>query len=218
MAKVDKPVFHRGDAVSDPAFREKLQAMADRAWRPILGDNVEDHPSYVLHSEFFTPTPIKPFWARITSGTSPYGFQQVFYSGTGYQDLPGGLKGNETGNPAYEDNSKLGIPPNNIVWMRPNFQGGIRNFTFDLGVRTDTVTGTAGNSTETEAESTDTWDVTNQSDKRGVVFTCISRVVYDDTGDETLYAYYRDLTFDAVGHLTLIGTETRVTIDAPESC
>lgn len=71
-----------------------------------------------------------------------------------------------------------------------------------------------GTTAETEAAQTDDWDIGDGT----LTLTTCTRVAYDDGSDENLYAYYRDLSFDAWGRLTKVGTETRVVIDAPESC
>jgi hypothetical protein len=42
-----------------------------------------------------------------------------------------------------------------------------------------------------------------------------SRVEYDSCGDETLYGFYRTLTFDEFGHLVKVSAETRTIIDVP---
>ncbi len=71
-----------------------------------------------------------------------------------------------------------------------------------------------GTTAETEAAQTDTWS----RDDTAVRVTKLSRIAYDDAGDETLYAYYRDFAYDAEGKLTSVSAETRVTIDVPEAC
>ena len=72
--------------------------------------------------------------------------------------------------------------------------------------------------TETEAAQTDTWDVTAQpAGKLGVKFR-VSRIAYNDAGDQKLYAYYRDVTTDSTGRIIAITAETRVEVDAPEAC
>jgi hypothetical protein len=72
---------------------------------------------------------------------------------------------------------------------------------------------------ETETAQTDTWDRNSPSaGKTGVTLRHCTRIAYDDTGDETLYAYYRTLTYDVWGRLDTISAETRVTIDTPEAC
>jgi hypothetical protein len=72
--------------------------------------------------------------------------------------------------------------------------------------------------TETEAAQTDTWDVTAQpGGNLGVKFR-VSRIAYNDAGDQKLYAYYRWVQTDASGRVISISAETRVEVDAPEAC
>jgi hypothetical protein len=46
----------------------------------------------------------------------------------------------------------------------------------------------------------------------------VTRVVYNEAGDKTLYHFARKLSFDACGLLVAAGAESRVTIDATEAC
>ena len=73
---------------------------------------------------------------------------------------------------------------------------------------------TIGTTAETEAAQTDEWNITQGC----VVETVLARFAYADAGDEKLYAFYRDRTYDADGRLVRISAETRVTIDTPEAC
>jgi hypothetical protein len=45
-----------------------------------------------------------------------------------------------------------------------------------------------------------------------------TRTVYNEAGDEKLYAFVRKLTFDAGGRLASVSAETRVEVDIPEEC
>ena len=78
----------------------------------------------------------------------------------------------------------------------------------------DTPDVTIGTTAETEAAQTDDWDIGDGS----LQVTMLTRMAYDHNGDETLYAYYRDFTYDENGRLTQVSVETRVTIDTPGSC
>lgn len=72
---------------------------------------------------------------------------------------------------------------------------------------------------EQETAATDEWDITDPpSGKDGVVVRMQTRTAYNDSGDQKLYAFYRDLTFDSRGCLVAATAETRVEIDAPEDC
>ena len=52
----------------------------------------------------------------------------------------------------------------------------------------------------------------------GVVFTMITRVIYQAAGDEILYGYCREVTIDSGGAIAHIGPEVRVIIDTPVDC
>jgi len=71
-----------------------------------------------------------------------------------------------------------------------------------------------GSTVETEAALTDTWSAGDGC----VVVTQLVRMAYDHSGDQKLYAYYRDFTYEAAGGLVAVSAETRVTIDTPEPC
>lgn len=71
---------------------------------------------------------------------------------------------------------------------------------------------------ETETPQTDTWDRSDSpEDTDGVIYRG-PRVVYDDTSDEVLYMFTRDVTYDSAGCLAAISAETQHTIDTPEEC
>ena len=69
-----------------------------------------------------------------------------------------------------------------------------------------------------ETAQIDTWDRTSQGDNDGVIIRIQTRTVYNDAGDEKLYAFHRDLTFDSKGILVSISAETRSQVDVPEAC
>ena len=70
-----------------------------------------------------------------------------------------------------------------------------------------------------ETAQTDTWDVDNQdSGYDGVKIKITTRVVYNEAGDQILYGFYRELTFDSIGRLKEISAETRYNVDTPEEC
>lgn len=61
-------------------------------------------------------------------------------------------------------------------------------------------------------------DVGGEADTKPTRLYCMTRVAYYHAGDKKLYGYVRALTFDAWGHLTEIGAETRVEIDVTGPC
>ena len=72
---------------------------------------------------------------------------------------------------------------------------------------------------ETETAQTDTWDRENQTgNASGLEIDLMTRMAYNDTGDQKLYAFYRTFKFDAMGRLATVSAETRVTVDTPEAC
>ncbi len=71
----------------------------------------------------------------------------------------------------------------------------------------------------TSDAATDTWLVTSDySPKDGVEYKMTTRVMYDDTGEEILYGFYRTFTITTLGNVLSISGETRYVIDAPEDC
>lgn len=98
-----------------------------------------------------------------------------------------------------------------------DYTSGIRADLFETDGTRDTTLDVTGEGTETA--DTDTWDIEAQdASKHGVTLSVTTRVVYDDTSDETLYGFYRTLTFDGAGRLVAISAETRYTVDAPVVC
>jgi hypothetical protein len=72
---------------------------------------------------------------------------------------------------------------------------------------------------EQETAATDEWDITDPpAGKGGVTVRVQTRTAYNDAGDQKLYAFHRNLTFDSRGCLVAAKAETRVEIDAPEDC
>ena len=97
-----------------------------------------------------------------------------------------------------------GSPPRSVVVIR----GGMG--------RTDSPTIIGSESDSSEAADTTTWS--KASDGTPVSIYVATRVVYNPTGDKTIYAFVRQLSFDARGSLYAIGEETRMTVDVTESC
>jgi len=72
---------------------------------------------------------------------------------------------------------------------------------------------------ETESAQSDTWDRANPpSGKDGVKVRLQTRTAYNESGDQKLYAYYREFTYDSLGKLASISAETRVIVDTPGAC
>ena len=64
------------------------------------------------------------------------------------------------------------------------------------------------------------WDRDKQinTGKDGFKITLQTGEAYYHTGDQKLYAYVRDFTFDNLGMMKEFSEERRVEIDAPETC
>lgn len=74
-------------------------------------------------------------------------------------------------------------------------------------------------SEHTESAVVDTgWKRYDPGTYSGVQLTIQTGTSYYETGDETIYGYFRDLTFDQEGKLVEISAETRVAIEVPEGC
>ncbi len=76
-----------------------------------------------------------------------------------------------------------------------------------------TLGGTTGGS---ETADTAAWSRATNATPLNVYL--LSRTVYNAAGDKTLYAFVRQLSFDARGLLLSASAETRITVDATESC
>ena len=72
---------------------------------------------------------------------------------------------------------------------------------------------------ETEAAQTDAWSIDSPpSGNDGVKVRLQTRSAYNEVGDKTLYAFYRDCVFDSRGCLKSVSAESRVAVDTPEDC
>jgi hypothetical protein len=94
-------------------------------------------------------------------------------------------------------------PPRKIVFIR----GGVG--------RTDSPTALGGTSEGSESADSSNW---TRLGATPVVVYVVTRTVYNESGDKTLYSFVRPLTFDARGLLVSAGAETRVTVDVTEAC
>src|SRR5690606_28296866 len=170
------------------------------------------------------------FWAEITgSSTTAHSWVEQQQTGTNtFQDLPGGRSGTTSVDPAYEVNRRAGVPAGTIVWIDPTTDdNGTIRYNFDLGAGTTISSAGASLSPKdlreaAEGASTadmESWSISSQGSDAGVQVRVTTRVMYDDTADTpTIFGFYRDLTFDANGHLTAVGVEVRYIIDIPEEC
>ena len=78
---------------------------------------------------------------------------------------------------------------------------------------------TLGSTGETEAANTNTFNrASPTTGTDGLSYTRLTRMAFSDTGDQTLYGYYRTEVYDSLGKLVTVSAETRVAIDVPEVC
>ena len=118
------------------------------------------------------------------------------------------LTGHRLKSPSYAEGVVCGVipgsPPRSVVMVR----GGVGN--------TDSPTIIGSTSDSSESADTTTWSKFTDGTPVNVFVT--TRVVYNPTGDKTIYAFVRQLSFDARGTLFAIGAEARITVDVTESC
>jgi hypothetical protein len=65
----------------------------------------------------------EPFWGKLLSGTNPYAWEEVRWSGSAWVTLIGGRSGTVTIRPAYEVTSINNLPAGTIVLLLEGFQG-----------------------------------------------------------------------------------------------
>lgn len=68
------------------------------------------------------------------------------------------------------------------------------------------------------SESADSTEWDRVSDAKALNLYAMTRVVYNDAGDEIVYGFIRLLKYDSLGAIYHVGPEIRVTIDALEDC
>jgi len=154
------------------------------------------------------------FWAKLTSSTSPYSWVAL--------EDDGSTESSRTGSSnATEVNGRAGIPQDNIVRLFPDSQDVTKyKFEFHGGSSSPVKDASLGSAVEHE-ESARTgvdWNRASQSTYRGFKMNVITGVAYYDSGDQILYCYQQELTFDCNGHLIAVSDEVRVTVDVPEVC
>jgi hypothetical protein len=82
--------------------------------------------------------------------------------------------------------------------------------------RGDSPTVIGGTSEGSESADTSSWS--RDVDGTPVDVYGVSRMVYNEAGDKTIYQFVRKFSFDARGLLVGVGGESRVTIDVTEAC
>lgn len=163
------------------------------------------------------------FLARITASASgAHGWMEMQPASEGsFMEVEGGRSGTTSANPAYEINGRSNVPANTIVQIKTTLgSDSTTKYTFSIGAAHSGTAATMSYSGEhADDASTSTWDINSQSSSRGVNLTVQTGQRYDHTAESpTLYAYLRNLSFDANGQLVAISAESRVIIDSPEAC
>jgi hypothetical protein len=157
------------------------------------------------------------FWAEITasSGTSHTWSERRQTSPGSFASLTGGRSGT-----AYDVNGRRGIPSGTIVRMHVHSEAGQRVLMqgFDINHGLETSLATIGSEGEVETANLDEWDVESQGDTTGVTDTRLVRMAYVPGDYATLWAFYRDYTYDSNGQLLEISKESRVAIETPVNC
>lgn len=163
------------------------------------------------------------FVAKITASSSgAHAWTQLQpAAGGSFINHPSGKSGTTSLDPAYEINGRTSVPANTIVWLKAVISSdGSTKYLFDLNAGVNgSATNMAYSGEHADAASTTSWDINNQTSTRGVNLTVQTGQRYDHTADTPhLYAYLRQLSFDANGQLVAISAESRVIIDTPEAC
>ena len=152
------------------------------------------------------------FWAKLTSSGATYDWVKLEDDAVTVTTT--------TGSDAVEVHGRDYIPTGEVVRM---WVGGEDSDVVYRFVCHSATTGTPKNVTysgehQEAARSGVNWSRNAQGSGRGVKLTVITGVAYYDAGDEILYGYTQDLTFDGNGHLTDIGAEVRHIVAIPEIC
>ena len=159
------------------------------------------------------------FWAEITasSGTKHTWSERRQTSPGSFASLTDGRSGALN---AYDANGREDIPSGTIVRMHLHSEADqtVLLYGFDINHGLDTSLATIGSEGEVETANLDEWDVESQGATTGVTDTRMVRMAYVPGGLATLWAFYRDYTYDSNGQLLKISVESRVEIEAPVNC
>jgi len=188
-------------------------------WTAASSDGVTDWA--VVRFPVDSPTIISEITGEASGGGGLYSAKRLQFSGSGLTDASTGETWTDT---ILEVNGREGIHSGTRIEM--TFLGvdssGNEWYRFcddsaDSGTVNDDVAYV--HAEHADAADASTWDRDDQAtDERGVKVTVQTGTRYDHSATYKLYAYLRDCTFDADGHLVSIGAETRVEIDAAEDC
>ena len=158
------------------------------------------------------------FWIKITgsSGTA-HTWVEVDHTGSG--TMTALTRGRSGALNAYDVNGREGIPSGTYVRVfERTDENGVDLYGFDINHGLDTSLESIGSRVENETAQADEWDVESQGATTGVTDTRMVRMAYVPGGLATLWAFYRDYTYDSNGQLLKISEETRVAIETPVNC
>lgn len=110
------PIHRKGDHASASEVNQ-LQA-AIRSSR-LIGET----PIYISDDNIVSIERPNGFYAQLTDGANPYGWQEVYRAGGAWSILPSGRFGSTTDAPAYEANDISTLPPGTIAQLTPGWQG-----------------------------------------------------------------------------------------------
>ena len=167
---------------------------------------------------------ITGFWARLTSeaGGGYYSWKRLKDdAATDYSPAQTGTSNAKEVQAVL--GLKVGASIGKVIWLERDKTDAPNEWRFTCGREVGTavipaVMLPADFEQETIAE--DTWDRDSPpAEKDGVTVRVQMRTVYNDAaGTPTLWAIYREFTYDSLGSLKSISLEHRVSIDVPEEC
>ena len=147
-------------------------------------------------------------------GSGFYSWQQQVWDETN-QKWVSGIHSSATSGNIYELNAVERAPAGHVYPAWPVEQGRWVFFS-GLGRFDGTQATELGDISEDETPFTDTASV--GGDTFGFIIHNVARMSYKHNSNEILYAFYREMDFDALGNLIHVTKETRVIIDEPVAC
>jgi len=156
------------------------------------------------------------FWAKLAFASLAPAFVELERNATTVK--AGGRTGNAT-----EVNGVGDIPADTVVWVWPVTGATPAEYRFEYEPRIGTAVTPAAMlpaDFEQYAIAEDEWDrASPPAETDGVKVRVQMRMVYDHEAETpTLWAIYREFTYDSLGSLKTISLEHRVSIDVTEAC
>tara|TARA_R100000306_G_scaffold44045_2_gene42244 strand:+ start:1316 stop:2020 length:705 start_codon:yes stop_codon:yes gene_type:complete len=214
-------------------FRDTINAAigAIPTWFEVSEPLMIDHNGHEIHISMLEPDePVdeeeeeeepETFWAEITasSGTKHTWSERRQTSPGSFASLTDGRSGALN---AYDANGREDIPSGTIVRMHLHSEADqtVLLYGFDINHGLETSLATLGvTSGDDEDRDATTWNVESQGNNKGVTVTKLYRMAYDASGDEKLYAFYRNEIYDSNGQLLRIeGEQAPVAVATPVDC